>query len=224
MRITACVGVNTGIKPTGYFTLDDGRTIHEASIPLLRAHGLLENADDVETFRGEFYREQAYSLQGAEAIAILSEENTYKVIEGDGLIAGKEFAIDDFEVPEGIKFIGRGGFQGLLCLKTLVIPSSVEVIEEDAFNGCRNLTKVTFKKGIKTLQHRAFANTSLEADSVTLPDTVESISMKDVFPSCLRRIYVSNQMSSECRRALARCNLTVLDPYSRYRYTHRRGR
>ena len=68
-----------GSNPTGYFQLDDGRT-HEVSIPLLKAHGVLENADEVETFRGEFYREQAYSLQGVEAISTLSEGMIYRLL------------------------------------------------------------------------------------------------------------------------------------------------
>ncbi|NMA23555.1 MAG: hypothetical protein GX938_08650, partial [Spirochaetales bacterium] len=104
MRIVACVAATAGSNPTAYFQLDDGRVIHEVSLKLLKAHGILENIEDVETLRGEFYREQAYSLQGAEAISTLSEGMTYRIIEGDGIIAGKEFDIDDFEIPEGIKF------------------------------------------------------------------------------------------------------------------------
>lgn len=217
MRLVSCVGISTGATPTGYFELDDGRVIHEVSIKLLEAHGELENADDIETLRGEFYREQAYSLQGAEAIAILSEESIYKVINGDGIIAGKNFDMEEFEIPEGIKFIAKGGFQGFKCLKSLVIPSSVETIEEDAFNGCSNLTSVTFNKGLRTIQHRAFANTKLYG-SITLPDTVDSISMKAVFPRTLSTIYVDYDMSAECRRALARCDVTVRNTSSMRRY------
>lgn len=208
MRITGCVGVISGANPMGYFSLDDGRIVHEVSIPILKAFGL-ENADEIETFRGEFYREQAYSLQGAEAIAVLSEDNVYRLLKGDGIAAGKEFCLTEFEVPEGIKFIGKGGFQGLQCLQTLILPSSVEVIEEDAFNGCTNLTSVTFKRGLKAIHHRAFANTALAPYSVTLPDTVESISQRNAFPSCLKTIYVDYDMPAECRKALSRCGLTV---------------
>lgn len=218
MRITACVGVNTGVNPTGYFSLDDGRTIHEASIPILTAHGVLENADEIETFRGEFYREQAYSLEGANAIAILSEETTYKIIEGDGIVAGKEFCLDEFEIPEGVKFVGKGGFQGLDCLVTLIVSSSVETIEEDAFNGCRNLKKVIFKKGLKNIQHRAFANTALAVGSVSLPDTIESVSTKNVFPKCTAVVYVDYNMSAECRRAIGRSGVTVRNGNHRFRY------
>ena len=215
MRITACVNVSTGANPTGYFTLDDGRTIHESSMAILKAHGLLENGDEIETFRGEFYRELAYSLDGANAVAILSEETIYKIIKGDGIIAGKEFTLDEFEIPEGVKFVGKGGFQGLVCLKTLVIPSSVEVIEEDAFNGCLNLTRVTFRKGLRTLQHRAFANTALEVGSVSLPDTLDSISTRNVFPKSLQVVYVDYDMSAECRRALGRSGITVANSRTR---------
>lgn len=218
MRIVACVAVTAGSNPTGYFQLDDGRTIHEVSIPLLKAHGVLENADEVETFRGEFYREQAYSLQGVEAISTLSEGMIYRLIEGDGIIAGKEFDIDDFEVPEGVKFIGRAGFQGLTCLKRVIIPSSVETIEDDAFNGCVNLKEVKFSKGLKTIGHRAFANTGLCPENpLVIPDTVENISMKNPFPASAKYVFISYDMNSNCRRALTRCGLQLRSS-SRYGY------
>ena len=218
MRIVSCVSVSTGSNPTGYFQLDDGRVIHEASISLLKAHGILENADEIETFRGEFYREQAYSLQGAEAISMLSEGLTYQIIEGDGIVAGKEFNIEDFEIPEGVKFVGRGGFQGITCLKRLVIPSSVETIEEDSFNGCTNLVEVKFSRGLKTINHRAFANTGLKPEyPLVIPETVESISLKNPFPKSAKFAFISYEMESNCRRALTRCGLTLRNA-SRYGY------
>lgn len=217
MRITECVSVTTGANPTSYFRLDDGRVIHETSIELLVAYGLLENADEIETFRGEYFREMAYSLQGAEAIATLSEGSLYQVIEDDGIIAGKAFDLGEFEIPEGIKFVGKGGFQGLTCLTKIVIPSSVEVIEEDAFNGCSNLRTVVFNEGLRVLQHRAFANTNIEPDTLRLPNTIESISRRNVFPQSTRYVYVSPLIPSECRRALTHCGLLVKNNYHRYR-------
>ena len=210
MRIVACVNMTTGANPVGYFELEDGRKIHEVSLPLLEAHGIITNLDELETLRGEFYRELAYSVQGAEAIATLSEGTMYRVVNGDTIVAGKEFAMEEFEVPEGIKRIGKGGFQGILSIKNLILPSSVEVIEEDAFNGCKNLEEIKFSRGLKTIGHRAFAGTNLKpTHPLIIPNTVESISTKDVFPKSAQVAYISYELNSSCRRALTRCGLTL---------------
>lgn len=200
MRITAC-------PHPSYFVID-GRIIHESSLAALSTRGILENPEDVEKFRGEFLREQAYSLEGAKAVAALTENAFYRIDSEAGIYAGKEFQYADFEIPEGVKIIRKSSFRGLTCLTSVTFSDSVEVVEEDAFNGCVNLREVTFNYGLKTIQHRAFIGTAL-SEPLYLPASVASISPRNVFPSTPRYVIVDRSISGECMAALRRCGLCV---------------
>jgi hypothetical protein len=142
LRIENCV------HPS-YFTID-GRVIHEVSIAALAVRGLLENPEYVETARGEFLRDQAYALEGAEALALFSRDAFFRIGDDGGIRAGNNFVEEHFTIPDGVKIIRKSGFHGIECLKSLILSASVEVIEEDAFNGCRNLESVTLNFGLKS--------------------------------------------------------------------------
>ena len=47
-----------------------------------------------------------------------------------------------YTVPDGVKIIAKGAFQGNKFIYDLKIPASVEFIGEDAFNDCVNLRSI----------------------------------------------------------------------------------
>ena len=63
-------------------------------------------------------------------------------------------------------------------IERIVIPKSVEVIQEYAFDGCRNLKEVVFEEGsmLKTIAKRTFTNCGSLA-KITLPEGLKSIEM-----------------------------------------------
>ena len=88
--------------------------------------------------------------------------------------------------------IGENPFEGILAIppraainssiKNLIIPDSVEIIDDNAFQNCELLENVKFSKNLKTICFRAFA----ECASLThleLPDLVEKIE-EDAFIEC----------------------------------------
>ncbi len=78
----------------------------------------------------------------------------------------------------------------LICLSTaafaqessvVMLPTSLQTIEAEAFMGATNLDKVVIIDGTTTIESRAFANSSLR--EITLPDSLSSIA-NDVFEGC----------------------------------------
>jgi hypothetical protein len=204
VRITEYIG-------TSYFVVSE-RHIHEASLAVLAARGLLQNFDEVEKFRGEYEREMAIMLENAEVVATFTDSKLY-VIDGDGGIrAGRDFTETEFEIPFGVKRIRKSAFQGILSLEKVIIPETVEVIEPDAFFGCHKLNSVVFNEGLKRIECRAFGMTALEAD-LNIPASVEHISTRTVISWKKRaghvRAYAPRSIGIDNINALKRCGLIV---------------
>lgn len=99
----------------------------------------------------------------------------------DFLIVGNGILIDykgfggDVVIPDGVKKIGPGVFEGLTSLNSVSIPNSVTDICEDAFNGCTKLSNIVLPSYVKNIEDRAFKDTNLS--SVSIPASVENIGM-----------------------------------------------
>lgn len=82
-------------------------------------------------------------------------------------------------IPDDVKVIASHAFMSLIFAPVpeepleLVIPKSVEVIESQAFAGCRSFKKITFSEGLKSIGYWAFNATLLE--SVVIPASVNDI-------------------------------------------------
>ena len=177
-----------GLTSIGRSAFDSCRSLETLAIP------------GSVTMIGEetFYDCEALTLNvGSNAYAKkYAEENGIKAIAGT---AEEDSQSDDYEyvpltdntamivryvgknkeltIPESINgykivSIGREAFS-FKGLKTVVIPDSVETIEDYAFTMNRDLEEVTLSKNLKTLGEGAFCMTNLQ--SVTLSDTIETM-------------------------------------------------
>ena len=78
-----------------------------------------------------------------------------------------------YSVPEGVTEIGNGAFRDS-DLKTISLPSSLNVIGSDAFYRCQNLTSIVIPASVTTINHVAFGIcTSLK--SITFLGSVKSL-------------------------------------------------
>lgn len=81
------------------------------------------------------------------------------------------------EIRDGIKNLGIGRstllFYNCNSLKHIEIPSSVQIIAEQAFDGC-NLESVKFNEGLLQIMNNAFTSSLLTGD-VVLPSTLDYI-------------------------------------------------
>ena len=81
-------------------------------------------------------------------------------------------SITEFEIPNGTSIVRQGAFQNT-SLTRVTIPGSVTEIKNSAFNGCKNLTEVTFSEGLLSIGLSSFGGCSL--NSVEIPSTVTSV-------------------------------------------------
>ena len=76
------------------------------------------------------------------------------------------------EIPEGVKIIATNAFVKS-AIKEVKFPSSLELIESNAFRGCKELKKVVVPGNVKVIESGAFSDCSIE--EVIIEDGVEKI-------------------------------------------------
>ena len=70
----------------------------------------------------------------------------------------------------------------LTAITAVVFPSSLRVVRERAFDGCKNLETITWSTGLKEIEYRAFSNTALR--EVILPDSLTDYCDLGAFSDC----------------------------------------
>ena len=128
----------------------------------------------------------------------------YAVFQGDT-------ALTDFEIPPSITTIADRAFSRT-GLKTIVVPDTVAVVGEYAFNGCQALTDVTLPKGIKEISGYTFNGCSSLTD-VNIPSTVTLIS-ECAFLDCtsLQSVELPENLTEIGNKAFYNCSaLTSID-------------
>jgi hypothetical protein len=74
-----------------------------------------------------------------------------------------------------VEAIQKGAFKDCINLSDeLVIPSNVSMIGKSAFNGCKNISKLTIENGVKRIEGYAFSD-CLNIKEVFVPESVEVI-------------------------------------------------
>jgi len=113
----------------------------------------------------------------------VNETNTYfKSIDGvlfshDGntLIEYPEGLEGRYDIPYGTTVIGVSAFEWCTKLSSVTIPTTVEKIYDDAFDGCSGLEELTIEDGVSTIGYSSFSGCS-KLTSLTIPSSVELIS------------------------------------------------
>ncbi|MBR6705423.1 MAG: leucine-rich repeat protein [Clostridia bacterium] len=80
---------------------------------------------------------------------------------------------ETFTVPEGVTVIGREAFRDLQLIKRVVLPASVAVIENNAFDACSDLEEIALPDGLIRLGDSAFAHTKIR--KAIIPESVKEI-------------------------------------------------
>ncbi len=61
-----------------------------------------------------------------------------------------------FQIPDAIEIIGQDAFRGCINLTTVIIPESILEIQESAFEDCGNLTDIFIPNSVRSIGERAF--------------------------------------------------------------------
>ena len=104
------------------------------------------------------------------------------------------FSLRAFDLPDTVERIDRSAFTGT-ALQELVIPSNVQEIGDNAFNGCIRLSSLTLSEGIRVIEEMAFSNCS-DLTKVLIPASVECLG-DGVFSDCLAMTQIAVAPESE---------------------------
>lgn len=92
------------------------------------------------------------------------------------------------KIPEGITEIAdRAFYYGNENVERIKLPSTLKIINKDAFSALYKLTKINIPNGVEMISSRVFNDTNLK--KIDLPATVKSIA-SDAFPESLKSINV----------------------------------
>ncbi len=108
-------------------------------------------------------------------------------------------------IPDTVKEIGSGVFEGYSYLTSIQIPNSVTSIGINAFKGCSSLKNITIPNSVTSIGWYAFSNCTA-LTSITIPNSVTNIG-KGAFGSCeaVTSITIQNGVTSIGEEAFAFC-------------------
>lgn len=98
-------------------------------------------------------------------------------------------------IPDTVKLINQQAFEKCSNLKSVTIPESVTGIDSEVFSECISLTEVTIPDSVTSIGERAFYDCS-SLTNVTIPDSVTSIG-NYAFQDCRGIVSVSISQSVE---------------------------
>ena len=129
----------------------------------------------------------------------IENETLIKVDESD-IINGT------FKIPEGVRLIGDGAFNGCSSLTNIEFQEVVLFIGDGAFAGCSNLTNIEIPKGVLTIGDGAFAGCS-SLMNIEIPEGIDHIG-GETFTGCssLTNIKIPKGVAYIGNRAFSGCS------------------
>lgn len=119
-----------------------------------------------------------------------------------------------------INKIGKCAFAGA-DISTVEIPSSIEIIEESAFEGCTGKTSLALHKGLNTIGNRAFANVALTDISFGTDSTLKQIGDEAFSSATIKQLSIPSTVKTIGNRAFASAHLEKLTFETRIEKGHR---
>lgn len=155
-----------------------------------------EAKDELEVLYAKKRDEQKYSNFA---------RSTFFDVKGDTLVkyTGRNAMV---QIPEGIRVIGEGCFQGLKSLKTVLIPYGVEEIKDSAFSDCSNLESIDLPDSLVNLGDDVFSSCEILRE-ISIPEGVTRIGYR-TFYNCsnLGIVNLGNNIQEIAGLAFANCS------------------
>lgn len=122
------------------------------------------------TYKGTTY---GYDDKKEFARAICYDENGLYITE-DGVLQDCCYGNTNIIIPDSVKVISDYAFQDCSGMTSVSIPTSVKSIGRMAFSGCDELTEVIIPEGVESIDGYAFSYCE-KLESVSLPDSLVRI-------------------------------------------------
>ena len=115
-------------------------------------------------------------------------------------------ALSEICLPESLKEIEGGAFEGCSNLTGIALPESIEEIGRHAFLGCEKLREIIVPEGINAISDAVFWDCRA-LSSVRLPESLKSIE-PDAFRKCgsLENIVIPNKVTMIRNYAFSECS------------------
>ena len=104
--------------------------------------------------------------------------NVYETLTNDGVyirgthVVGCIPQYENVVIPEGIEYIDRDAFYDNTVLKHVTFPSTLKVIDLDAFSYCRNLQEVIIPEGVTNLSGFSYC---VGLKKIVIPSTIQEV-------------------------------------------------
>lgn len=169
---------NTVVLPEGVRLIAGGAFSDVTNITSISLPASVENIGD-------------YAFSGCVGIneyCVSSDNVAYKVANGllvseDGKTLVGAINASFVNVPYGVERIPDHMFRYYDLVKSVEIPSTVKIIERDAFYGCSRMESVVISEGVEAISSYAFSS-CCRLVSVRIPSTVETIGDR-AFSECI---------------------------------------
>ena len=139
-------------------------------------------------------------LAGCWGINYIELPSTLKIL-GDEVLRYRSFR--DIVLPPSLEVIGNSAFEKCDNLMEVNLPPNVEVIGNRAFSECRNLANVSFPSNLATIGESAFSECSNLAN-VSFPSNLATIGER-AFESCERLTSIDLSSCNELREIPRQC-------------------
>lgn len=154
-----------------------------------------------------------FSRSGLEKISVDAGNTTYTSIAGILYSKDKKrlvcspckIATESLSVPYGVECVGSSAFSGSTA-KTIILPTTVKIIEAGAFSDCDSLTGITIPNSVTTIGGSAFSYCN-SLTSITIPDSVSTIGYS-AFYGCtsLETLVIGENVKSIGSSAFSECH------------------
>ncbi len=106
--------------------------------------------------------------------AFIADSTEEFVLMGDGVLLLYNGASTDVAIPEGVKRINSGAFNGRTDIKYVSMPNSLLYLSADSFYGCSGITELAIPKTVKKIEKEALSG-MCNLRELTVPFVGESL-------------------------------------------------
>lgn len=107
-------------------------------------------------------------------------------------------------IPNTVKGIWRGAFNGLRNLESVVLPTYLERLDESCFSGCSSLSSIKLPIGIETIPKACFSGCP-SLTQMTIPSTVKEIKEDAFEGGGLQELVLPENVTCIGYNAFAQC-------------------